>query len=139
MKDQSLGLKFLAYWTTCVALSQHSFQIFFLQYSTSLYIDMKMISSWASSNAATALMQGSLLIVTSHIADEKFQTFEFQTSSVAPWFGQQTVDHTQQSPEPCNTQQTLQRAATANKFQPKPSSADENMKSKWPSSDEGQP
>ena len=41
------------------------------------------------------------LIVKSHITDIKLQTFEFKASYVAPWFGQQTVDHTHK----CNMQQ----------------------------------
>ena len=59
---------------------------------------------------------------------EKSQTYELKASSMVPWFGQQTVDHTEQSPEPCSTQQTSHRAATDNKYQQKPSSADGNTK-----------
>ena len=43
------------------------------------------------------------VIVKSRTADEKFPTFEVKASSIAPWLGLQT----QQSPEPCNMQQTF--------------------------------
>ena len=67
-------------------------------------------------------------IVKTHITDIKFPTFRVKGSFVAPWCGQQTVAHTQQSPEPYNMQQTLQRASTGG-----------SMQSKWPSADEEQP
>ena len=43
--------------------------------------------------------------------DEKSQTYEHKESCVVHCCGQQMVGHTQQSPEPYNVQQTLQRAA----------------------------
>ena len=71
-----------------------------------------------------------LLIAKSHTTNLKFQTFELRASSITPWFGEQTVDHTQQSPEPYNTQRTLQRAATDGKCRQTPSSNYGNTKSK---------
>ena len=73
-----------------------------------------------------------LAIVTSRTKDEKFQTFAPKASSIALWFGQWTVEHTQQSPEPYNMQQTLQRAATVSKRQPDPSSKDGSTMFKQP-------
>ena len=49
--------------------------------------------------------------------DVDFPTFGVRGSFTAPWCGQQTAAHTQQSPEPYNMQQTSQRAAVANKCQ----------------------
>ena len=57
----------------------------------------------------------------------------------APWCGQRTGAHTQQSPERYNTQQTSKRAETVNKCQQHLLSIDGNMKSKLPSSSEEQP
>ena len=56
-----------------------------------------------------------------HTTGEKSQTYEFQPSSPDPWFGQ-TVDHTQQSPEAYNTQQTSRLLATDSKCRQKPTS-----------------
>ena len=44
-----------------------------------------------------------LSIAKPHTTGEKSQTYELKASSVVPWFGQQTVGHTQQSPEPYST------------------------------------
>ena len=79
------------------------------------------------------------LTVKSHTTEEKFRTFGPKVSSIALWFGQQSVDHTQQLPEPYNTQQTLQRAATVRKSKPNPSSTDGRTKFNWPFFVEGLP
>ena len=80
-----------------------------------------------------------LLIAKPHMTDWKLHTFELKASSIAPGFGQQTVDQTQQSPEPYITRQTLLPAATVSKCQQKPSSTDKGTKSKelWRSRDAG--
>ena len=69
-----------------------------------------------------------LSIVKSCTTDKKYQTFWLRASSIALWFGQRTVDNTQQSPEPCNTQQTT--AATVSKGQPNASITDGSTKFK---------
>ena len=75
-------------------------------------------------------------VASSNAAAARGATFEFKASSIASWFGQQTVDNTHPNP---TIQQTLQHAATFSKCQPKPSGTDGNTKFKQPSSDEEQP
>ena len=51
----------------------------------------------AFSNAAAARWRrstSSILIVKTHITDDKFQTFGLKASTIALWFGLQTADHT---------------------------------------------
>ena len=95
----------------------------------------------ASTNAEAArgTQHKQLSIVKSRITDEKSRTFGLKASYITPWSGQRTVDHTQQSPEPYNTQRTLQCAATVSESQLNPFSTDGSTKFKWPFSVEGLP
>ena len=70
--------------------------------------------------------------------EKKFQTCVPKGSCITPSFGQQTVDHTGQSHEPCSTQQTSRHATKGNTCQQRPSSTDGKHENKIASSDEGQ-
>ena len=76
------------------------------------------------------------LIAKVHTTGEKSQTCDPKESSIVPWSGQWTPDHTLQSHEPCSMPQTSRSAATGNICHHKPSSTDGNTKSKLPSFDE---
>ena len=60
------------------------------------------------------------LIVKSHIAGIKFLISEVRAFTTVPLSGQQMVDRTQQSPEPCSMQQTAHHAATDSKCRQNP-------------------
>ena len=68
---------------------------------------------------------------TSHYRKE-IPDLRVKVSSIVPRFGQQTVSHTHQSPEPCSTQRTSRLAATNSKCRKKPSNTAGNTKPKQP-------